>query len=61
VLDRLESLPTLEEGPNVSFYTLDEHLELLRKVGAFLYPLVVVLLAITNREQMAPFTSTNRC
>jgi hypothetical protein len=61
VLDRLESLPTLEEGHNVSFYTLDEQLELLSKVGAFVYPLVVVLLAITNREQMAPFTSTNRC
>jgi len=32
VLDRLESLSTLEEGPNVSFYTLDEQLELLSKV-----------------------------
>jgi len=45
----------------VSFYILDEQLELLSKVGVFLYPLVVVLLAITNRVQMAPFTSTNRC
>jgi len=25
-------LPTLEEGPNVSFYILDEQLELLSKV-----------------------------
>jgi DNA excision repair protein ERCC-3 len=57
----ITSLPPPEEGPNLSFYTLDEQLELLSKVGAFLYPLVIVLLAITDRVQVDPFTATNRC
>ncbi|ONM39060.1 DNA repair helicase XPB1 [Zea mays] len=48
----ITSLPPAEEGPNLSYYTLDEQLELLS--------MVVVLLAIINRVQMAPFTSTNR-